>query len=99
MKDVTHPPDHSSRGNMTRKTEPDLGTARNERRKDEIRHSRLAPLNLLASCSLSGLGDMERGSVEGWGLRRLRVWESWEEDREGSAGVGQGRLGGRSPLS
>lgn len=67
-----------------------------ERRKGETRYSKLAPLNLLASWSLSGLGDMDRGRAEGEGLRRFRVWES---EREGSAGVGQGRLGGRSPLS
>lgn len=67
-----------------------------EREKDETRHSRLAPLNLLASWSLSGLGDKDRGRAWGGELRRFRVWES---EREGSAGVGQGRLGGRSPLS
>ena len=67
-----------------------------ERREDETDHSKLAPLNLLASWSLSGLGDMDRGRVEDGGLRRFRGWES---GREGSAGVGQGRLGGRSPLS
>lgn len=39
---------------------------------------------------------MDRGRAEGGELRRFRVWES---EREGSAGVGQGRLGGRSPLS
>lgn len=39
---------------------------------------------------------MDRGKVEDGGLRRFRVWES---EREDSAGVGQGRLGGRSPLS
>lgn len=72
------------------------GSAMKSKRKDETRHSKLAPLNLLASCSLSGLGDMERGNVEDWGSRRLRVWEA---GREGCAGTGQGRLGGRSPLS
>lgn len=67
-----------------------------ERRKGETRYSKLAPLNLLASWSLSELGDMDRGKMEDGGLRRFRVWES---EREDSAGVGQGRLGGRSPLS
>lgn len=56
---------------------------------EKTSYSSLVPLNLLASCSPSDLGDMERGesTADEWG-RRLR-----------SAAVGQGRLGGRSPLS
>jgi hypothetical protein len=59
-------------------------------------HSRLAPLNLLASCSPSVLGVWERDVWEEGGLRRPRDGGSGRED---STAVGQGRLGGRSPLS
>lgn len=58
----------------------------------EGNHSRLAPLNLLASCSPSDLGDTERAN---WAAGEYRRFPSWDLERGGSGG----RVGGRSPLS
>lgn len=60
-------------------------------RESHTSHSRLAPLNLLASCSLSDLGDS--------GLDEKNRFPGGAIGRESSAELSQGRLGGRSPLS
>lgn len=68
-----------------------------ERRIGKAYQSRLAPLNLLASCSLSNLGEMVRG---GWVAREgNRCFPCSKFRRGDSAAVDLGRLGGRSPLS
>lgn len=78
---------------------------------ESITHSRLAPLNLLASCSLSDLGEADREEAEAEGKGRRPAFlmgrgssdpgDSDGDDEDGGsvAVLSQGRLGGRSPLS
>lgn len=69
----------------------DVSTGNVATRLGSTSHSRLAPLNLLASCSLSDFGDS--------GLEGNKRFPAWGTARGESAELSQGRLGGRSPLS